>query len=352
MTSTPSFIEATCIRSFAFNIGRAGLISLIFVATSPRDCAGFALNPFGPMILPRTSEFNSRLPPVTKASRSYDISGHENVGEVISSIDDDEVGFRKQNQDALDASCETRRDFVVQTILASLSIAASVTLNAAPAQARDELFKPNPLTNSVLEQMRILNQDEADNLKYGGELTSGSSKPRGFDEYVQLLLPIIAVDEDLAAVDDLVHLKSGSSDAEYARAFRRAGEIMSSEKFDKLQFKKNFNAFADNIYYSDPDRANLYLGGGAVPKNTQTLAYLLRNDILGRVEDLRAELVFLIREVDKVSGGAGGAVGNGDLELGDLFGYIKNSREGMAKYLDLVPPEELKAARLKFLSSN
>ena len=67
----------------------------------------------------------------------------------------------------------------------------------------------------------------------------------------------------------------------------KVNEILSHEIFVKIQFKKAFNAFADNIYYSDPDRANLYLGGGAVPQSTQTLAYLLRNDVLTNVEDMR-----------------------------------------------------------------
>lgn len=69
--------------------------------------------------------------------------------------------------------------------------------------------------------------------------------------------------------------------------FEKVNEILAKEIFVKIQFKKAFNAFADNIYYSDPDRANLYLGGGAVPQSTQTLAYLLRNDVLTNTEDMR-----------------------------------------------------------------
>jgi hypothetical protein len=58
-----------------------------------------------------------------------------------------------------------------------------------------------------------------------------------------------------------------------------ARSILSDSKYDKVSFKKIFNAYGDNIYYSDPDRANVYLGGGAMPRSEQSLAYLLRKSI-------------------------------------------------------------------------
>jgi len=82
-----------------------------------------------------------------------------------------------------------------------------------------------------------------------------------------------------------------------------AGKILSKLIFEKKNFKKTFNTFADNIYSSDPDRATLYLEGGATPKNEQSIAYLLRNGILTNVENLqaeqdisRAEVAYLIKE--------------------------------------------------------
>ena len=100
-----------------------------------------------------------------------------------------------------------------------------------------------------------------------------------------------------------------------------------------------FNAFADNIYYSDPDRANLYLGGGAEPTTIQSIAYLLRNDILTNIEDMRAEVKFLLKELEK--NGVDEAVN----ELDEIYGLNKVANEAMKKYLDLVPPNELKSAR-------
>ena len=92
---------------------------------------------------------------------------------------------------------------------------------------------------------------------------------------------------------------------------------------------------ADNIYYSDPDRANLYLGGGAVPKNEQSIAYLLRNDVLTNIENLQAEVAYLIKE--KKAGNP--------LETEDLYSYCNICKDGMSKYLDLVPPMEVKIAQ-------
>ena len=100
-----------------------------------------------------------------------------------------------------------------------------------------------------------------------------------------------------------------------------------------------FNAFADNIYYSDPDRANLYLGGGAEPTSSQSLAYLLRNDILTNIEDMRAEVKFLLKELEK------NGVDEALNELDEIYGLNKVANEAMQKYLALVPPNELKSAR-------
>ena len=107
--------------------------------------------------------------------------------------------------------------------------------------------------------------------------------------------------------------------------------ILQDEKYEKIQFKKIFNQYGDNIYYSDPDRANLYLGGGATPKPEQSIAYLLRNEVLTNIEALRAELEYLLK------------TGEDDTEA--LYAYANNAADGMKKYLSIVPPTELEAAR-------
>jgi len=92
---------------------------------------------------------------------------------------------------------------------------------------------------------------------------------------------------------------------------------------------------ADNVYYTDPDRANVYLGGGATPRNEQSIAYLLRNNILTNIEALQAEVAYLLKE--KKAGNL--------LEMDDMLEYSSIAKESMKKYLDLVPPGELKMAQ-------
>jgi hypothetical protein len=127
-------------------------------------------------------------------------------------------------------------------------------LSVAPA-ADSALFRPNPLINPVLEQFRIWDQEYADNIKYGGELERGDAGNKGkVDAYPRLLVPILDMADDLDRVHQAV--MDGRS------TFPLAITILQQPKFTKTEFKKVFNAYADNIYYSDPDRANLYLAGG------------------------------------------------------------------------------------------
>lgn len=199
------------------------------------------------------------------------------------------------------------------------------------------------LIQSKLCQLRIWNQDEADNIQYNGELASASSGPAPFDQYVQLLQPILAVERDILTLDQLLNENTAANNQEYISTFKKMDQILSQPNLDKVNFKKAFNSFADNIYYTDPDRANLYLGGGATPGATQSLAYLLRNDVLTNIEDMRAEVQYLMKEVER-----GPRVGEGGLDLNDLYGFVKVAKDGIEKYLDLVPPKELEAARAKF----
>lgn len=170
-----------------------------------------------------------------------------------------------------------------------------------------------------------MEQAEADNLKYGGELEAGDAGNNGkVSAYPSLLVPILMIERDLAKVKALIYEKKPS-------AWKEALAILQAERFEKLNFKKTFNKYGDNIYYSDPDRANLYLGGGATPKSEQSFAYLLRNEILTNMENLRAELEYLLK--------------SGDPEVDDLFKYANVVNDNMANYLTIVPPSELEEAR-------
>ena len=207
-----------------------------------------------------------------------------------------------------------------------------VALTSAPssASARDEIFRPNPLLNPVLEQLRIWEQDEKDNIKYGGELEKGDAGNKGkTDAYPSLLVPILKIENELNEIKTLV--RSGGESKPSKEAMSQALTILQKPTYDKITFKKIFNKYGDNIYYSDPDRANVYLGGGATPKNEQSIAYLLRNDVLTNMENLRAELEYLIK--------------SGEDETEDLYSYADICTSAMKKYMANVPPKELKEAQ-------
>jgi hypothetical protein len=227
------------------------------------------------------------------------------------------------------------------TLFTAFSCLPPNEANAASSSSSSDLFRPNPLTSPILEKLRIWDQDEADNIAYGGELASPNRNAGDGDVYVTLMQPILDVECDLRELSSL--LKSFDGNGDVVALLDDANAILTRSKFDKLVFKKSFNAFADNIYYSDPDRANLYLGGGALPKNSQSIAYLLRNEILTNVEDMRAEVAYLVREAGKNDGG-----GEGDVDLDELRRLCASANDGIGRYVDLVPPGELEAARAEY----
>lgn len=184
-----------------------------------------------------------------------------------------------------------------------------------------QIFHP-PFSRS--SKVRIWEQAEKDDIKYNGELAPGDAANKGrVEEYPKLLVPILEMSTELKTVDSLVHGTAG----DWAKAL----QILQQPQYEKIAFKRMFNSFADNIYYGDPDRANLYLGGGTTPKTEQSLAYLLRNDILTNLEALEAELVYLLKEKDT------------DTE--DLFKYSSNANLAMTDYLGNVSPYEMGKAK-------
>jgi len=234
---------------------------------------------------------------------------------------------RSEDDDELSSKIDLERRNLFPGILFGLVATTTTTpfSSRANAQGDPRLFRPNPLANRALEQIRIWDQDVADNIKYGGELEKGDAgKKVPPNTFAKLLVPIVVLSRDLTTVNRLVTDRS---------KWEQASTILSTPQFQKLQFKKTFNAYGDNIYYKDTDRANLYLGGGATPQNEQSVAYLLRNDILTNVEALQAELEFLLRpETSK------------DEQTDDLVQYAKTAQKAMDSYLGLVSPKELQTA--------
>jgi hypothetical protein len=121
--------------------------------------------------------------------------------------------------------------------------------------AENRLFDSYPLlTNRVLEQIRIWEQEEANMVQYGGELARGDAGNQGkVSAYPALLVPILDLEQQVQEMRRVLEQREN-----YASILA----LLQQPQYEMVALKRTFNDFADNIYYSDPDRANLYLGGG------------------------------------------------------------------------------------------
>lgn len=155
----------------------------------------------------------------------------------------------------------------------------SVPARAVTNNNNNKLFQSNTLlTNPILEQLRIWEQEEADNIKYNGELERGDAGNQGkINAYPSLLIPILAISQDISYLYQLLVVVHHQEEEEDRRrrttpppphpvlSYRTALNVLTlnqTNAYDTIPFKRTFNAYADNVYYSDPDRANMYLGGG------------------------------------------------------------------------------------------
>ena len=155
------------------------------------------------------------------------------------SVSKNEVLTRsRETSEAISKNDRTKisRRTILSTIFPAALASASLLAKPQVSLAKDELFKPNPLTNKLLEQVRILEQAEADNIKYGGELAPGS--PKGREAYAKLLVPILEIQRDLKEVNELAHVDNGDG-------LDAANRILSKPQFEKIKFKKIFNAFGE-----------------------------------------------------------------------------------------------------------
>lgn len=279
---------------------------------------------------------------------------------------------------------ENKRRQVLRSITtAILSIGiADTAMPPVPALAKDDaLFRRNPLTNPLLEKIRIWNQAEADEMKYGGELERGEAEKdivardgtgtipidnnnKSYQDtkesyYGRLLIPILVMADELEQVNQIVQQTSTPAAASATAIpspaptlrllLQQAQEILSQSKYNSMEFKKVFNAYGDNIYYTDPDRANLYLGGGAIPKTSQSLAYLLRNSILTNIQDMRAEIDYLLssghHQNSKTDDDDSGS-NSSSISTTDLVQMAVTAQGAMTQYLnEIVPPNEIEQAR-------
>ena len=139
------------------------------------------------------------------------------------------------------------------------------------------------LQSKFLEKARVFLQDSADEIQYGGQEGLAPGGPPSALPAVQLI-PIVRMQQVLTELSP--NLDDVSKWDAVLLTIERA-------PFETLALKKIFNAYADNIYYvSGSAEANAYLLGGATPSNKQTTQYLLRNEILKQLGELRDEIKY------------------------------------------------------------
>ena len=197
---------------------------------------------------------------------------------------------------------------------------------AAMADASNPFAPPPPprvgLQTKWLEQLRIVLQDEADNVQYGGELAPGGPPPA---VPALQLIPIVQMQAKLRKSSPMV-----DDQAQWPALY----QIMTTGSFADKEFKRIFNLYADNIYYSaSTAEANGYLLGGATPSTSQTTQYLLRNEMLKYVSELADEIKYQQ------------GLPTEKRETEAAREYMDKLLKYFDEYLGLSPPPELKLAR-------
>ncbi|CAM9169635.1 unnamed protein product [Chrysoparadoxa australica] len=86
---------------------------------------------------------------------------------------------------------------------------------------------------------------------------------------------------------------------------------------------------------ADSARINKYLDGGVVPTTTQTIQFLMRNDIIQNVQEAREEVKFQVSEREM------GERGSAE----DILVYLGAAKKSFDDYLALAEPQELKQVR-------
>jgi len=165
-----------------------------------------------------------------------------------------------------------------------------------------------------------------------------------------VLVPLLQAQQRLKEVAELIEANNLDS-------WRDASSVLRQKPFTPTkELKRLFNAYTDNIYFSDASRKNMYLdgsamlgmgkstfgfgtlavgSGGASPESKDTETYLYRNEVLNNVDALTAEVAYLVKQADA------GIEESSD----DLFLYLRTALENFDKYLANIPDRDLDQAR-------
>ena len=212
------------------------------------------------------------------------------------------------------------------TALASQGlVAVDISERPPPATPRQRMIRAseNILTNPVLENLRKADQLDPDE----------QEEPQVTKAFY--LVPILSVNADIQFIGNNVEeLSKLNSKSDIDMSLKMILDVLNKEVYETKAFKKTFNKYADNIYYSDPREANLYLGGGTTPTSKQTTQYLLRNDLLTSIGNIKGDILAMQKEGIK-----------GDMVLEDALDDIREAQNSMRQYLEMADKEDMNVAR-------
>ena len=196
-----------------------------------------------------------------------------------------------------------------------------VDLNRIELIRKTETF----LTNPVLETMRKMDQVDND-------------ENENSNQKALLLYPIIEISKEIEQIKSKL---SSINDNEKV-IVNEIQSTLASSKYNSKEFKKIVNRYSDNIFYQDPRRANLYLGGGAIPDSSMTQKYLYRNVALTSIEDLKDDINTIIKENRY----------NDKIIIDDTIDDINEIIDALDNYIKLCDPNDYKMAYEIYKSSH
>lgn len=176
----------------------------------------------------------------------------------------------------------------------------------------------NFLTNPVLEALRKADQFDFD---VPDDVKSATTK-------VLLLYPIVEIEGEVSKMERL--LSTEPVDKAQLESIRA---LVQQPKYSAKLFKKIFNRYSDNIFYSNAQQANIYLAGGTTPDSHQTEQYLFRNAILTAIEFIQQDVADLLSQpvIDKQ-------------DVQDMISDVADARKALAGYMRLADPDDLSVA--------
>ena len=226
------------------------------------------------------------------------------------------------------ALCITCADTSTVALASQGLVAVDVSNRPPPATTRQKMIRAseNILTNPVLESLRKADQLDPDE----------QAEPQATKALY--LVPILAVNADIQFIGDSIEkLSTLTSKNDIDQKLKSILDVLNKDVYETKTFKKTFNKYADNIYYSDPREANLYLGGGTTPTSKQTTQYLLRNDLLTSIGNIKGDILAMQKEGI-----------TGDMVLEDSLDDVKEAQGSMKQYLAMADKEDIDVAKKLF----